>query len=307
MLTQNVRHRQENGCHATASKGLPASIETKRTRKIGAQITALAAAWVFFPLAALAADLGASDAAIAPSEQFDTARYGGVRGKLHDWNVTIGAGAIYMPEYEGSDKFDIKPFPIFSADFGERVHVNVEGVTVDLFERDGFRVGVTGGYDLGRKEDDSHYLRGLGDIEAGGVVGGIVSYEKGPFEVYATLDKTIGGSEGLTGTFGAKASHRYERFIFSAEASATWADDKYMAAYFGVTPDQSARSGLAQYDAKAGIKRVDLKGSVTYMLTQSWLVTGATGVGFLMGDAKDSPIVKNDVQPFAMLGVGYRF
>jgi outer membrane scaffolding protein for murein synthesis (MipA/OmpV family) len=64
---------------------------------------------------------------------------------------------------------------------------------------------------------------------------------------------------------------------------------------------------LAQYDAKAGIKRVDLKGSVTYMLTQSWLVTGATGVGFLMGDAKDSPIVKNDVQPFAMLGVGYRF
>jgi len=26
-----------------------------------------------------------------------------------------------------------------------------------------------------------------------------------------------------------------------------------------------------------------------------------------MGDAKDSPIVKDDVQPFAMLGVAYRF
>jgi outer membrane scaffolding protein for murein synthesis (MipA/OmpV family) len=291
----------------TASIGLSASFETTRTRKIGAQITAFAAAWMLFPLTTLAADLGASDAAVAPPEQFDTGRYSGLRGRLHDWNVTIGAGAIYMPEYEGSDKFDFKPFPIFSADFGERVHVNVEGVTVDLFERDGFRVGVTGGYDFGRKQDDSHYLRGLGDIEAGGVVGGIVSYEKGPFEVYAALDKTIGGSEGLTGTFGAKASHRYERFIFSAEASATWADDKYMAAYFGVSPDQSTRSGLPQYEAKAGIKRVDLKGSVTYMLTQSWLVTGATGVGFLMGDAKDSPIVKNDVQPFAMLGVGYRF
>jgi outer membrane scaffolding protein for murein synthesis (MipA/OmpV family) len=26
-----------------------------------------------------------------------------------------------------------------------------------------------------------------------------------------------------------------------------------------------------------------------------------------MGDAKDSPVVKDDVQPFGMLGVAYRF
>lgn len=260
------------------------------------------------PMAALAADLESGDAVmVPPSQQFDTARYGDFRDKLADWKVTIGAGAIYMPEYEGSDKFDVNPFPIFSAEFGERVSVDITGVTVDLYEANGFRVGVKGGYEMGRKEDDSDYLRGLGDIDPGGVIGGIVSYDVGPFQAYAKLDKTIGGSDGFTGTVGAKASYKYERFIFSADVSGTWADDKHMESYFGITSAQSASSGLAQYDAKAGVKRVDVKASITYMMTENWLVTGAAGAGFLMGDAKDSPIVKDDVQPFAMLGVAYRF
>lgn len=270
-------------------------------------VAAMAAALMLIPVAATGADLETEDNAIATPEQFNSRWYDDVHGTLRDWKVTVGAGAVYLPEYEGSDKLEFKPLPIFSAQFGENVHVDVTGVTLDLIQWEGFRLAAKGGYDLGRQEDDSDYLRGLGDIEAGGIVGGIVSYETGPFEVYAALDKTIGGSDGLTGTFGAKASHRYERFIFSADLSATWADDKYMETYFGITSAQSSSSGLPQYDAKAGIKRVDVKASVTYMLTDNWLVTGAAGAGFLMGDAKDSPIVKDDVQPFAMLGLGYRF
>lgn len=287
----------------------PRSLRAKATSSArgAVQTIMLASTLVALPVAALAADLDSGDAAMVPPQEFDAGRYGDFRDKLHDWKVTVGAGAIYMPEYEGSDKFDINPFPIISAEFGDRVSVDITGVTVDLYEANGFRAGVTGGFEPGRKEDDSDYLRGLGDIDAGGIIGGIVSYEVGPFEAYAKLDKTIGGSDGLTGTVGAKASYKYERFIFSADISGTWADDKHMGSYFGVTSAQSATSGLAQYDAKAGVKRVDVKGSITYMMTENWLVTGAAGAGFLMGDAKDSPIVKDDVQPFAMLGVAYRF
>lgn len=291
----------------THSKARASRAQQYKLDQRALRLTALTAGLAIFPMAALAADLETSDAAIVPSQQFDTARYGDFRDRLGDWKVTVGAGAIYMPEYEGSDKFDVNPFPIFSAEFGERVSVDITGVTVDLYETNGFRVGIKGGYELGRKEDDSDYLRGLGDIDAGGVVGGIVSYERGPFEVYGKLDKTIGGSDGLTGTVGTKASYRYERFIFSADVSGTWADDKHMASYFGITAGQSAGSGLAQYDAEAGVKRVDVKASITYMVTENWLVTGAAGAGFLLGDAKDSPLVKDDVQPFAMMGIAYRF
>lgn len=270
-------------------------------------VAAVAFVWMLSPAAALAADFAAGEVAVAPPEQFDDHRYGGIRGKLHDWKVTVGFGAVYMPEYEGSDEFEVQPFPIISAQFGDRVHLGVDGLVVDLWDYNGFGVAAKGGFEMGRKEDDSDYLRGLGDIDMGGIVGGLVTYETGPFEFYASLDKTLGGSEGLTGTFGTKASYQYERFIFSADLSGTWADDKHMEAYFGVNSAQSARSGLSEYEAKAGFKRVDLKGSVTYMWTENWMVTGSAGAGFLLGDAKDSPIVKDDIQPFAMLGVGYRF
>jgi MipA family protein len=126
-------------------------------------------------------------------------------------------------------------------------------------------------------------------------------------ELYASVDKTIGGSDGLLGVVGANVSHNYERFIFSAGASTTFADDNYMESYFGVTAAQSLRSGLPEYEAGAGLKRYDIEASVTFMATENWLVRGQAGVGFLTGDAKDSPIVQDDMQPSAMLMVGYRF
>ncbi|WP_181150099.1 MipA/OmpV family protein [Ensifer aridi] len=259
---------------------------------------------------ARAADLYESEAAaISPSESFDKGRFGGIRQKLSDWDVMVGAGAIYAPKFEGSDEFELVPIPMISATFGDRVTIDPGGLAVDVLESNGFKLTVKGGYDMGggRDEDDSPHLKGLGDIDAGAVVGTQISYELGPMELYASVDKTIGGSDGLLGEVGANVSHHYDRFILSAGASATFADDNHMESYFGVTAAQSARSGLRQYDAGAGLKRVDLEASVTYMATENWLVRGQAGVGFLTGDAKDSPIVQDDVQPSAMLVVGYKF
>lgn len=278
-----------------------------RLRKAVAHLAVVTAACIAAPLSAFGTDLAPSSDAVATPLPPETQLYGDFRDNLHDWKVTIGAGAVYMPEYEGSDKFEIKPVPLISATFADQVHLNTTGISWDLFKWQGLTFSAQGGYDLGRKEDDSKYLRGLGDIDPGGVVGGKLSYQIGFFEVYGSLNKIVGGSEGLTGTLGAKASYQWESLIFSADASATWADKKYMETYFGVTAAQSVKSGLAQYEAKAGFKRVDLKASVTYMLTENWMVTGSGGAGLLIGDAKDSPIVKDDVQPFVMLGVGYRF
>lgn len=272
-----------------------------------ASVAAITTAWMLSSTVAFAADFETGEAAIPSTGQFDNQRFGGIRGKLHDWKVTVGVGAVYLPEYEGSDEFEIQPFPIISAQFGEYVHLETDGLRVDVWQHDGLKFAVTGGVEMGRKEDDSDYLRGLGDIDVGGVVGGLVSYETGPFELYASLDKTIGGSDGLTGKVGAKASYQYEKFIFSADLSGTWADSKHMDSYFGITSAQSARSGLVEYQAGAGFKRVDLKGSIAYRWTEHWSIIGAAGAGFLLGDAKNSPIVKDEVQPFAMLGAAYRF
>jgi MipA family protein len=255
-----------------------------------------------------AADLdGQDEVAVPPAQSFDNNRFGGVRQKLHDWNVVVGAGVMYAPKFEGSDEFEISPVPMISATFGDRVTIDPGGLTVKVLESNGFKLSVNGGYDPGRSEDDSDHLRGLGDIDGGGVIGTRLSYEFGPAEVYASVDKTIGGSDGLVGKIGGNVSQQYDRFVLSAGASATFADDNHMESYFGVTPTQSANSGLSEYEASAGLKRFDIEASVTYMATENWLIRGQAGVGFLTGDAADSPIVQDDVQPSAMLMVGYKF
>ncbi len=189
-----------------------------------------------------------------PGTGFDNARY----SKSSEWKITLGVGAAYAPKYKGSDKLEVGAVPLISVNYGDVFTADFSGATVNLLNQNGFRLGIKGGWEGGRKEkDDRKNLRGLGDIKAGGVVGGVIAYSVEPFEIYAKVDKTIGGSEGLTATIGASVSQKVDQFILGADLSATWADDKHMKSYFGVTSAQSARSGLRRYDAKAGFKRID--------------------------------------------------
>ena len=43
------------------------------------------------------------------------------------------------------------------------------------------------------------------------------------------------------------------------------------------------------------------------MMGGNWLLRGAAGVGVLTGDAADSPVVEEKVQPKLSLALGYRF
>ncbi|API53353.1 MltA-interacting MipA family protein [Rhizobium leguminosarum] len=262
------------------------------------------------PLVASNATRAADPGEFATGEppEASSERPSGFRGKLHDWNVIVGAGAVYGPKFEGSKDFEVMPAPFFSASFfNDYLHVGPTGLLVDVYKVENFKISAKGGMEFGRDEDDSDHLKGLGDIDSGAKIGGVISYELGPIELTAGIDKIIGGSDGVTGTFGAEYSHMVGQFIFSAGASATWADKNYMKSYFGVTPLQSARSGLAVYDAGAGFKRIDLSASVTYLASEHWFIRGQAELGILTGDAQDSPVVQKDTQPSVMMFVGYKF
>lgn len=244
----------------------------------------------------------------APSVQnFDDQRFGGIQGKLHDWDVLIGPVLLYTPRFEGAKGMKLEPLPMISAKFYDRISVGPLGVTVRAYENSGLTLDVKGGLEMGRKEDDDDHLKGLGDVKWGGVFGTTLGYQMGPLEVYASIDKTVGGSDGLTGTLGTKVSHQYDRFLFSLGASMTIADENHMDSYFSVTKNQSVRSGLAAYDAGAGIKRFDVEASAMYFINENWLVRSQVGIGLLTGDAANSPVTQRRVQPSAMLAVGYKF
>ncbi|EHS52714.1 MltA-interacting MipA family protein [Rhizobium sp. PDO1-076] len=273
------------------------------------QISKLPAIGATLALMAMSSEVLAADAVSEqiPEPAFDSSRFDPQQAEPK-WGLIIGAGAMYEPEYEGSGDFKVSPVPAVIITYGDWLTIDPRGVSVTVLDQSGFSLAGKVGYEMGRDEDDSDRLRGLGDIDFAATVGAKAAYKWEALEIYAEVDQTIDGSESLIGTFGAEYSAPVtERFLVSAGVSATVANDKHMQSYFGVTAAQSATSGLSEYKAEAGLKRVDFTASATYMVTENWLVRGEAGVGVLLGDAADSPIVEEKVQPSFMAVVGYKF
>lgn len=259
-----------------------------------------------------AADIGPSTGQLTPAAQSSPTapglnQFAFVTEKLSQWNVVLGGGAMIAPKYEGSDEFEVKAVPFVSASYGDWLRVDPRGASVSLYKLGDLHLSAKLGYDLGRKEDKSAHLTGLGDIDPGAVVGAELAYKIGILKLYTELNRTIGGSDGLQARFGGELGYKYDRWLFTAGASATWADSKYMSTYFGVTPTQSANSGLPVFDIGAGLKRFDISASATYAMTEHWLIRAQAGYGYLLGDVANSPIVQDRAQPFGMLSLGYKF
>jgi len=280
---------------------------TRSAQATGACAAILFSFW-FQAVPSRAADAGEDAAAPATPAAPHPSRFGRVAQQLGEWNVIVGGGAMIEPEYEGSDEFKISPVPFVSATFNDWLKIDPTGVEATVYQYEALTFSAIAGYSGGRSEDDSDALKGLGDIDAGAVVGGRAALEFGAAEFFVEAEKTIGGDEGFTGKAGVEIEHALsQRLMVSAAASATFADEKHMQAYFGVDATQSANSGYAQYDPGAGVKRVDVSVAVTTAVTENWFVRGEAGVGLLLGDAADSPLVKEEIQPSGMLLIGYRF
>jgi outer membrane protein len=258
---------------------------------------------------AVSSESRAADAASGnvPEPAFDTARFE-PSSAGPAWSLVVGAGAIYAPEYEGSGDLKVSPLPAIILTYDDWLTIDPRGVSATAFDHEGFSLAGKVGYEMGRDADDGDRLKGLGDIDFAATVGAKAAYKWEAFEFYAEIDQTIGGSESLVGKVGAEYTAPVtERFFVSAGISGTVANDKHMQSYFGVTAAQSAASGLREFKAEAALKRVDFSASATYMVTENWLMRGEAGVGVLLGDAADSPIVEKDLQPSFMAVLGYKF
>lgn len=232
-----------------------------------------------------------------------------------DWQIVAGAGAIYHPDYLGSDDFDFQPVPFFAIDYRDRVFLRGPELGVNVLRLgDGFEAGAMLRYSflISREEDDNDALRGLGDLDGAIEAGVFAEYELGRWSTDLRLFRDV--SEEHDGSI-AELGVGYAvplgtRAVAELEASTAWVDDNYMQSYFGISPAQSVASGLPEHTAEAGLRSAGLTLGLNYRLTARWLLSSRLTYERLLGDAADSPIVtsggsKN--QPWLALFLGYRF
>ena len=231
--------------------------------------------------------------------------------KKSDWSFIVGAGIGYAPTYEGSDEYDVLPVPVVNVEYKDGLFfANVyDGIGSYPLRGENYKVGASIGYAPGRDEsDDRKNLSGMGDVDASATANLLAEYDFGVAQLSGNVSTAVSGDYGTTA--GLNLGSRYsvnDKFILSGSVGAVWADEDHMSNNFGVSPTQSARSRYARYDAESGIKSIGFSLGATYRITDSWN-TNLTFMGDqLVGDAADSPIVKDDFVPAAFLTTSYTF
>jgi outer membrane protein len=270
--------------------------------------SALTANWLIIMASITGATMGAA-AGHAADESYTTSTED---AKGSTWSVVVGAGGAYAPDYEGSDDYEFQPFPFVSIVYDDFVFINGTSVGINLLDFDGLKAGPIARYGFGRDEDDNNALDGLDDVDDSIEVGGFVNYEIGIWSAGLTVMQDVGGGhEGLVAeaTTGVSVPLT-DNLTSSLEGSATWASGDYMETYFGISPKQSARSGLEEFDADAGFKDVAVTLGLNYMFTESIALSGRAQYKRLLEDAAESPIVDDKGsadQFFGGLFLTYRF
>lgn len=227
-----------------------------------------------------------------------------------NWQYEVGAGVMVAPEYEGSNTYGVLPLPQISAKYKNGLFfANVmDGIGSYPFQGENYKVGASVGFAMGRdQDDDDKNLRGMGDVDASLTLNLMGEYDLGPLTVYGKLSQ---GSEDYGTTAELDIGRMFpinNKLRVMGKFGAKWASEDHMNSYFGVSSSQAARSGYSRYDAESGIKSVGLKVGTFYSITDHWNVNLMLSGNQLVGDAADSPIVKEEFQTMTALGVSYRF
>ena len=90
-------------------------------------------------------------------------------------------------------------------------------------------------------------------------------------------------------------------------ADALGGSGNYNRTYFGVSPEQSARSGYREHKAKAGIYGYSAGAGWEHQFDENWTTGANLGVTRLTGKAGDSPMVKKKTSATATATVRYNF
>lgn len=242
-----------------------------------------------------------------------------------DVDGAVIAGIGTAPDYEGSDNYQLGP--VIAGRFtinGARLTLAGLGARLDIapWLADGQRwffgpaIQVKAGRGDNVADDRVAALPRIGSaLEVGGFVGyrwsGLLREDDG-LRLSAKIDHDIGGvHNGLGISLGGVYSFRpVETAQIELSLGTDWASADKTATYFAITADAAAASGLAPFDAGAGIKNVTAAMTAGMLLSEQWGIVVRIGGRRLLGDPADSPVVRTAGSRTAIeagVALGYRF
>jgi outer membrane protein len=228
--------------------------------------------------------------------------------------VTVGGGIRAFPRYPGADGQAFLPKLI--------LNVRREDRPVSFRAPDqNFGISVLKAGSAVRLGPVVDFQTSRNEVDVGAPVGNVGwTAELGAFaegyvskilRVRSELRKGLNGHGGMVADLSADMFFRSgNSTVFSIGPRLRWADDNYTAAYYGVTPEVSAATGLDPFDPGSGIQSLGVTAGMRLAVSQRISLHGYARHDFLMNNSAASPIVRqfgSRDQLSASLGISYNF
>jgi MipA family protein len=236
----------------------------------------------------------------------------------------IGLILNHKPTFPGSSTYETKPTPAGFLRWGRITVTGAGGFTTkrkdeverglgaELVRREHLRLSLNLRYDNGRAEGDSPELAGMGAIKRTVRAKLMLRWnvdEHWQFGAGISADtlNRVGGY--LVDATLARQWDVAPRTTWHMGLGVTAASDRYMQAWHGVTPEQSARTGYPVYMVPEGLKLRDmnLSGTLRTDFTPRWSGFSGFSVSRVLGPAADSPLTRKANVAGLSAGLVWRF
>jgi MipA family protein len=231
--------------------------------------------------------------------------------------VVMGVGVWSRPAYVGSDARILSVVPIIRYYgrpwFARTTQGMLEGGARMTIAR-GVTVGAQVAYEVGRDTKDSESLasRDVATLPVSGSIGVHAGWdtELGPAPVNLVLryrhdaESSRGAQADLRATIGILGGSHLRLGVF---AQGTWADAKSNQAFYGISPSESAVTGLPSYESAAGMVYVSAGLPWSYEIGTTWMLQGNFEMRQLSSELRNSPLTQVRTNAYVAAGLAYRF
>ena len=229
----------------------------------------------------------------------------------------LGPGLRWRPAYDGSASRHLELVPVVRY-FGDTLFArSTQGVLEGGARYElapGLHAGAQLAYESGRKPSESDFLKihNIAGLNPGASVGLHLEWDHklGPMPI-TLLGRVRQHTESDRG---AQADFRLSAGVFQKGpvslglfTQATWANAKSTGSFYGLTPQQSAGTGLPAYAAGSGLMYASAGLLYGIDLSKNWVVVGSLEARRLRGDASGSPLVERASNYYFSSGVAYHF
>lgn len=229
----------------------------------------------------------------------------------------IGAGARTRPAYDGSSSQRVEPVPVIRY-YGHPLFARSTrgvlegGARVEVAPGLAFGGQVT--YEPGRNPEESGFLKrnNVAGINPGAGVGLHLEWDTKlgpvPLDLLGRVRQRIDFDQGMQADLRITAGiYRKDRVAVGVFTQATWANAKSAGTFYGITPQQSAVTGLPAYEAGSGLLYTSVGLLWSFDLIPGWVAVGNLEARHLHGDAARSPLTERTSNYYVAAGVAYKF